>query len=190
MSPTCCCLPLPCVGAAHNTLAVVKRMDPALDAAWLELAGTYDVTRVRDAAYVNWKYAEHPVLDYRVIVATKGGKPSGYLIWRPAPAGYAEQRAVIADFLVARGDARTLEELVSRVLIDVSDARIDAVAVISTQAFAVNAFQKLGFVAGGSRNAWVIANWKDVMPAEWVKDLERWHMCLGDSDGDQWTGSM
>lgn len=176
--------------AARSTLSVVKQMDPALDDAWLELAKTYDVTRVRDAAYVNWKYAEHPVLDYRVIVATTGGKPSGYMIWRPAPAGYPESRAVIADFLVARGDARTLEDLLSRVLIDVSDAGIDAVAAISTQAFAVNALQKLGFVAGGSRNAWVIANWKSVMPAEWVKDLERWHMCLGDSDGDQWTGSM
>ena len=91
---------------------------------------------------------------------------------------------------MARNDARTLEEMVSRVLLDASLEGIDAVAVISTQSFALAALQKLGFVAGGSRNSWVIANWKDVMPAEWMTDLERWHMCMGDSDGDQWTGSM
>jgi GNAT superfamily N-acetyltransferase len=178
------------LSSAHSTIASMERMDPALDAAWLELAKTYDVTRVRDAAYLNWKYMEHPRLQYRLVIATRNGKPSGYLIWRAAPADYAEQRAVIADFLVARDDERTLQEMVARVLLDASAAGIDAVAIISTQTFAVDAVQKLGFVAGGSRNSWVIANWKDVMPAEWVKDLDRWHMCMGDSDGDQWTGSM
>ena len=178
------------VGSARSTIASMDRMDPALDAAWLELAKTYDITRVRDAGYINWKYMDHPRLQYRLVVAMQGGKPSGYLIWRAAPKDYAEQRAVIADFLVARDDTRTLEEMVSRVLLDASAEGIDAVAIISTQSFAVAALQKLGFVAGGSRNAWVIANWKDVMPAEWVTDLNRWHMCMGDSDGDQWTGSM
>jgi GNAT superfamily N-acetyltransferase len=178
------------LAGAHNTLAVMERMDPALDPVWLELAKSYDVTRVRDAAYINWKYADHPALDYQLLVATRNGTATGYLIWRAAPDGHAEQRAVIVDFLVARNDARTLEELVSRVLLDASAAGIDAVAIISTQSFVVDALQKLGFVAGSSRNAWVIANWKDVMPAAWVKDLERWHMCMGDSDGDQWTGSM
>jgi len=178
------------VAGAHNSIVTLDRMDPAHDPAWLELAATYDITRVRDAAYVNWKYADHPVLDYRVVVASEAGKPSGYLVWRDAPAGLAEQRAVIADFLVARNDARTLEELVARVLLDAAAEGIDAVAITSTQSFAVEAVQRLGFVAGGGRNSWVIANWKGVMPAEWVTDLERWHMCMGDSDGDQWTGSM
>jgi len=178
------------LGGAKNTIASMDRMDPALDPVWLELAKTYDLTRVRDANYINWKYMEHPRLPYRLIVATRSGTPSGYLVWRAAPAGYSEQRAVIADFLVARDDAGTLEEMVSRVLLDASSQGIDAVAAISTQSFAVAALQKLGFVAGGSRNAWVIANWKGVMAPDWVTDLNRWHMCMGDSDGDQWTGSM
>jgi GNAT superfamily N-acetyltransferase len=178
------------LAGSQSTMVVLDRMDPAFDATWLELAKTYDITRVRDAAYVNWKYGDHPVLDYRIVVATRNGKPVGYLVWRAAPAGLAEQRAVITDFLVARDDASTLEELVARVLLDASSEGIDAVAIISTQAFAVAAVQKLGFVAGGSRSAWVIANWKDVIPREWVTDLNRWHICLGDSDGDQWTGSM
>jgi hypothetical protein len=178
------------LGDAQSSLFNVEQMDPGLDSVWFELAKGYGITRVRDAAYLNWKYADHPRLDYRLIVATRNGAPTGFLVWRPAPAEIAEKRAVIADFLVARDDTRTLEEMVARVLLDASEAGIDAVAIISTQTFAIAALQKLGFVAGGSRNAWVIANWKDVMPAEWVKDLDRWHMCLGDSDGDQWTGSM
>jgi GNAT superfamily N-acetyltransferase len=178
------------IGSAQSLLFTVERMDAGLDAVWLDLAKGYGVTRIRDAAYLNWKYADHPTLDYRLVVATRAGAPTGYLVWRPAPAGIAEKRAVITDFLVAREDTRTLEEMVSRVLLEASEAGIDGVAIVSTQSFAIAALTKLGFVAGGSRNSWVIANWKGVIPAEWVKDLDRWHMCLGDSDGDQWTGSM
>lgn len=175
---------------AQNTLTVVKEMDPAHDAAWFDLAKTYGITRVRDAAYLNWKYGGHPVLDYRIVLATRNGAPRGFLVWRPAPADAGEKRAVITDFLVERGDDATFREMVAKALVDVSAAGIDAVAIISTQRFATTVLQKLGFMPGGSRNAWVVANWRDVFPAEWLTDLERWHVCLGDSDGDMWTGSM
>jgi GNAT superfamily N-acetyltransferase len=172
------------------SLNLVKEMNPAHDPAWLDLAKSYGITRVRDAAYLNWKYAGHPSLNYRLVVATQNGSPRGFLVWRPAPEGAAERRAVIADFLVAKDDARTLRELVSKVLVDATADGIDAVAAISTQPFATAVLQALGFVAGGSRNGWVIGNWRDVVPAEWLTDLERWHVCMGDSDGDMWTGSM
>jgi GNAT superfamily N-acetyltransferase len=175
---------------AENSLGEVREMDPAHDAAWLDLAKGYGITRVRDAAYINWKYAGHPRLKYRIVMATRNGSASGFMVWRAAPENVTETRAVIADFLVAKGDDRTLLELVARVLRDAAAAGSDAVAFISTQSFATAPLQKLGFVAGGSRNSWVVANWKGVFPPEWLTDLERWHMTLGDSDGDIWTGSM
>jgi GNAT superfamily N-acetyltransferase len=178
------------LSGAHNALTVTKDMDPAHDNAWLDLAKSYSVTRVRDAAYLNWKYGGHPILDYRTVIATRDGAPRGFLVWRPAPAGATERRAVIADFLVRKGDVQTLQELVSKALVDASAMGIDAVAVIATQSFATAVVRRLGFVASGSHNAWVVANWQDVFPREWLTDLDRWHMCMGDSDGDMWTGSM
>ena len=175
---------------AQTTLETVKEMDPAYDAAWLELSRTYGITRVRDAAYLNWKYGDHPILAYRMVIATQNGSPRGFLIWRPAPEGAKETRAVIADFLVAKDDARTLQEMVARVLVDAGEAGVDAVAFMAAQRFATAALQKLGFVAGGSHNAWVIANWKKALPPDAVTNLDAWHMCMGDSDGDIWTGAM
>lgn len=175
---------------ASGTLTMTRQMDAAHDAAWLALSMTYSLTRVRDAAYLNWKYGGHPFLDYRTVLATRNGTPRGFMVWRPAPRDAVETRAVITDFLVEKGDVETFRELVAKVLVDAASERIDAVAITTTQSFASAALQKLGFVPGGSRNAWVVANWSDVFPKEWLTDLDRWHMCLGDSDGDMWTGSM
>jgi GNAT superfamily N-acetyltransferase len=177
------------LSGAKTTLNTVRRMDSAFDPVWLALAKTYAITRVRDAAYLNWKYIDHPLLDYRTVVAMDAETPRGFLIWRPAPEGAEERRGVIADFLVARGDSRTLQEMAAHALMEASAAGIDAIATISTQSFAVSALKQLGFVAGGSHNSWVIAHWRGVLPDNAVGDLDQWHMCLGDSDGDIWTGS-
>lgn len=178
------------VARAGASIDTPARFAPALDAAWLALAEGYGVTRVRDAEYLNWKYADHPVLDYRLLVANDGGAARGYMIWRPAPAGVKETRAVIADFLVEKGDARTLRRLAARVLVDAAAAGIDAVAVLTTQAWAAGALRGLGFLPSSHRNVWVVAGWRDLIPPGWLHDLDPWHVCLGDSDGDMWTGSM
>ena len=172
------------------SLQLADRFDPSLDPVWLELAATYDVTRVRDAAYLNWKYADHPTLDYRIVIASAHGRPAGYLVWRPAPAGAEETRAVIVDFLVQRDDARTLELLAARALADAAAAGIDSVAVLTTQSWAARALRRLGFLAGRNRNLWVVAGWRDLITPNWLVDLNHWHVCIGDSDGDMWTGSM
>lgn len=175
---------------ASASLERVARFEAVQDADWLDLARSYSMTRVRDAAYLNWKYTDHPVLEYRIVTATEGGRPRGFVVWRPAPAGVEERRAVIADFLVAKNDRRTLQELTARVLLDASTAGVDAVAVLTTQRWAQRALRPLGFLPARTRNTWVVGGWRDAMPREWLKDLDRWHVCLGDSDGDMWTGSM
>ena len=148
------------------------------------------MTRVRDAEYLNWKYVDHPSLDYRALLASRDGRNTGYIVWRPAPAGAVETRAVIVDFLVENRDASTLQLLAARVMLDAAAQGIDAVAVLTTQAWAAGALRALGFFPSRTRNAWVIAGWRDLLPAEWLRTHEPWHMCLGDSDGDIWTGTM
>jgi len=171
-------------------LRAVDRFDAALDPEWMALARTYSMTRVRDAAYLNWKYRDHPALDYRALLVSRNGRPTGYVVWRPAPAGAVETRAVIADFLVEKGDASTLQLLAARVMLDAAAQGIDSVAVLTTQAWAAGALRALGFFPSRTRNAWVIAGWRDLIPADWLRTHEPWHVCLGDSDGDIWTGAM
>ena len=164
------------------------RLDESLDATWLDLARSYAVTRVRDAAYLNWKYADHPTLPYRILLARSGGKCTGYMIWRPPTPDDECRRAVVVDFLVARGDARTLRRLVARVIVDANGAGLESISVLTTQPWAAATLRRMGYLPRQGGNTWVVAGWQNHVPREWLVDLDRWHLCMGDSDGDLWAG--
>lgn len=167
----------------------VERFSANMDAAWERLAAGYDITHARDAAYLNWKYLEHPWLPYRGLVASGGTAPAGYAVWRLAPSGAAEKRAVVADFLTARGDSDTLRRLLAGVVVEAAAAGMESVSVLTTQPWAVSLLRSMGFLPREARNTWVVAGWQNVIPREWLEDTSPWHVCMGDSDGDIWTGS-
>lgn len=176
--------------AARATLREVPRFDPALDDVWEKLASGYGITRVRDAAYLNWKYTDHPWLAYRSLLALRAGEPAGFLVWRLAPPGAAEKRAVVADFLVAKNDAASFRQLMARVILHAESSGMESLSVLTTQPWAAAALRAFGFLPRAERNSWVVAGWQKVIPAESLRDTDAWHVCLGDSDGDLWTGSI
>jgi hypothetical protein len=168
----------------------VATFPPELDEAWYGMLAGYGAGIIREARYLSWRYARHPVLDYQIRVAERDGKTAGYIVWRPAPAHVEEKRAVITDFLVEKGDAGAFEYLVSCVVLESNDAGAEVLSVLTTQSWAAGALRKFGFLPRGNAHAWVVAGWEDHISPWWVTDAEPWHMCLGDSDGDMWTGSV
>ncbi len=180
------------LGRAHRTLAraggavrSIEGFDPAHDAAWARLGASYGITLARDAAYLNWRYARHPNLSYRLAVASKNGDVTGFIVWRPSAVG--EKRAVVTDFLVAKGDVATLEWLLSHVIVQASATACRSLSVLTTQAWATRVVRSLGFYPRAARNTWVVAGWEGRIPEAWLTDHEPWHVVLGDSDGDIWS---
>lgn len=165
----------------------VDRFEASLDPAWERMARSYGITRVRDAAYLNWKYADHPHLRYQQLVASRGDEVAGYAIWRTSSEHEQERRAVVADFLVEKGDATTFRTLMARVIVDAREAGMESLSVLTTQRWAARALLAFGFLPRGSRNTWVVAGWQDRIPAAWLREHAPWHVCLGDSDGDMWA---
>jgi hypothetical protein len=176
-------------GAEYQT-RVVDEFDPGWDGTWRNMLGSYGIGMFRNAEHLNWKYAHHPVLQYRIRLAERRGKMAGYLISRLARAQNGERRAVITDFLVENGDAKTLEYLLSHAINEASGADMEVLSVLTTQPWAVKVFRRFGFLRRGGSHAWVVGGWKGHVPAGWITDPERWHLCMGDSDGDLWTGSV
>lgn len=170
---------------AGYAVADVDRFDAALDATWARLGTTYAITRARDAAYLNWRYADHPHLDYEIVIASKNGAPAGFAVWRPSAAG--EKRAVVPDFLVGKGDVETFERLLSHIIVRASAAGCHSISVLTTQPWAVRSLRSFGFFPRGGRNTWVIAGWQNRIPQAWLAEHDPWHVVLGDSDGDIWS---
>lgn len=171
----------------RTTVVTVDRLDPALDPQWARMCGGYGITRFRDAEYLNWKYADHPHLRYRLILASRGGDTAGFLIWRLASEDAQEQRAVVVDFLVEKGDRATFRSLMAHVIVGAQEAGMESLSVLTTQPWAARSLRSLGFFPRGARNTWVIAGWQEHIPKEWLVDPEPWHACAGDSDGDIWS---
>lgn len=170
---------------AADSVASVQRFDPSLDDAWMRFGISYGITRARDAAYLNWRYVDHPNLKYRIALASSNGVSAGYMVWRPSAEG--EKRAVVPDFLVAKDDATAFERLLSHVIVEASAAKCVSLSIITTQPWVARVLGGFGFRPRNSRNTWVVANWDGRVPKEWIGEHATWHVVIGDSDGDMWS---
>lgn len=173
------------LGSPYSSVSDLDRLDPSLDDLWAHFGAGYAITRARDAAYLNWRYADHPNLAYRFALASTCGRPAGFMVWRPSNEG--EKRAVVPDFLVARGDVDTFELLLAHVIFQASIARCTSLSIMTTQRWAARALREFGFHPRSARNTWVVGNWEDRVPRRWVREHSMWHTVLGDSDGDMWS---
>ncbi|TAH37325.1 MAG: hypothetical protein EYC70_10155 [Planctomycetota bacterium] len=58
------------------------RFGPEFDELWLDLRDQYRVLLRRDDAALTWRYVRCPVAGHHVLLARRGPRPAGYLVWR------------------------------------------------------------------------------------------------------------
>ena len=69
---------------------------------WDKLKNKYQVMGVRNSEYINWRYLNMPLRDYKIIVAILNNEPCGYIIGRVTKV--AEMNCgMIVDFLFTKG---------------------------------------------------------------------------------------
>jgi GNAT superfamily N-acetyltransferase len=68
----------------------------------------------RDATYLEWRYGDAPLLDYRAVAETDGGAIRGLAIFRVRPRGGLWE-TTLSELLVRPGDAATARRLLRRV---------------------------------------------------------------------------
>jgi hypothetical protein len=67
---------------------------------------------------------------------------------------------------------------------------MEVLSALTTQNWAAGTLKKFGFLPRGNPHAWVIGGWKNRVEPSWITNPAPWHMSMGDSDGDMWTGSV
>lgn len=63
-------------------LVPVPSSDPGLAALWDQVRSSGCFAAVRDAAYIQWRYEDHPIYRYELLALRIGGKTRGYAVLR------------------------------------------------------------------------------------------------------------
>ena len=94
----------------RESVEVVRRLDRSADELRQRVAPTLTLAVRRDAAYVNWRFAEPPHARYAIAVLRRQHEVAGYVVYRHThePRGRVTH---LVDFLAEPGDARAVKTL-------------------------------------------------------------------------------
>lgn len=160
----------------------VDAAGPELDGLWNECAPALDVSIVRDREWVQWRYLDAPGFAYRLVLATRDGRPTGYAAYRLAP-GLSRVDALIAEIFARPGDASARSALLAHTIRAARDAGAEKVFALEVPGSPGHrALQRAGFLP---------ARWNfTVQAAPLAGDVEmdtlrragHWHLSGGDFD--------
>ena len=94
----------------RESVEVVRRLDGSVDALWARVAPKLALAVCRDAAYVNWRFAEPPHARFVIAVLRRDDEVAGYAVYRHAhePRGRVTH---LVDLLADPGDDRAVKTL-------------------------------------------------------------------------------
>ncbi len=162
-------------------VAEVARFPLSIADLFERVAPEHRAIAVRDEPQLNWRFADHPEQDYRRVLATRGGAPAGYLVYRPGSFDTVDGRGLVCDWLVPAAD----EEVRASLLAWLAErGRADGVdelcAVFPDTKPEFVAFQRHGFRAVPTRYALVGRECRQGVDMRFVH--EHWYYTLGDTD--------
>lgn len=169
-------------GSEAVTVQAVTRFSAEHDGLWERARASYAMCVRRDAAYLNWKYADCPHRQYALCEARRGGELLGYAVSR-----HVEHAGLrlgwLLDVFAHADDQAAKDALIGAVLDDFRRAGVARAQAFSLNAALRVALERRGFFAGPSPMQFCVRSRVDDHGA--LRDLGRWHVVFGDSDMDR-----
>lgn len=150
------------------------RLGSEIDDLWTRSAHGYFSALERDAAYLRWKYFEHPVHEYLCYSVRSRGVLDGLMIARWDPV-----ESVLVDYCGPADERALMSELGAAVVRDLAARRTARIRTETTHAPLAEALRRVGFI--GSRHASRFRVRSNVPASD---PLRGWFVMPGDSDGD------
>lgn len=99
----------PTTEVAGVTFAPIERFDERANQLWEAVRHSFDVVRVRRAAYLNWRYADPRSGRSEILGAFEGERLVGFAVFRPSG-----NQSALVDLLVEPGRTAVAEALANR----------------------------------------------------------------------------
>jgi hypothetical protein len=157
------------------------RFDGEIDRLWERVRPELPVAGVRDACYLNWRYADCPDVGYQMLVARHrlGGAPAGAAILRLGVRG--EPIGALVDWLVPRRATSAALALVGRCEALAKDAGMERLAAwFPPYSWPYRWLLESGFRQERTIYQFVALPTSPVVSLDWARD--RWYYAMGDSD--------
>ncbi len=167
----------------RESVEVVRRLDTSADDLWAQAAATISLAVRRDAAYVNWRFAEPPHARYAIAVLRRQGAAAGYVVYRHAhePRGKV---TYVVDFLAVPGDDRALKTLLRWVDREARVADSDKIRCHALHAGFRRVLKRSGYF-GVRSSASLSVKLRDAAAARaFYETTDDWHFTLGDGAVD------
>jgi hypothetical protein len=161
------------------------RFDKGVDEIWQHFASSYKpISVVRDSQYLNWRFADHPNIQYALYVAKRKTKVAGYIVMRVRQEG-ERRRGYITDILAHPDEEKwVIPQLLSTAI--VFCLKEEAENVIGWALPHMSLFRKMkrrGFISRDGDIKLVTRDLSGKISPEFLFNSKNWYVSIGDSDG-------
>jgi hypothetical protein len=163
---------------------LIQRFDESFTRLWETLAPKFNVAVRRDAAYLNWKFANAPHVRYSIAALVRRGETAGYAVYRHVhePRGRV---TLLVDFLADPDDGEGVKTLLRWIDREARQEDSDKVRAFALHAGFRRVLRRSGYFVVKSTMEFVIKINDAALTPEFYENTERWHVTLGDSDQDR-----
>ena len=156
--------------------------EAALDGLWRAGRDDLEISVVRDAAWVAWRYLAGPSIQYRLLLATRGGEGVGYLAYRTKTA-QGRELGFVADLFTTVDDEAAQMTLIGRAIEEMRAAGTHAVLVLAIRATPLQrTLRRAGFVFSRGSFTVQMVPFNSALPLQLAREPRRWCLAGGDFD--------
>ena len=167
----------------EDTLKVRKilHFDDRINEFWNTMSIDYNIIRIRDKKYLNWRYVDAPNADYTIYVAEEEGKICGYIIL-----GCTEADGLIFghiyDIIAPASRDDIIQCLIAKAIEYFRDANVDAIlSQMVPNKIYHKALLKNGFIPRfRSKGRFIAYNASTKLSDAFLKNSKNWFIQLGD----------
>jgi len=144
----------------------------------------HDIIVIRDPDYLRWKYQARPLRSYRILCASRRGRPVGYATFRLREGrDGGEALCVIQELFAPRAESAARRTLLDHVLRAARDAGAQAVKILTTDTAAAADLRACGFLALKASPGFLCPRQPGLDDAA-VMTISNWFLTGGDCDLD------
>jgi hypothetical protein len=162
----------------------VQRFDDRATELWERVAPKLDFSVRRDARYLNWKYVSPPHVRYSIVCVEREGRVDGYAIYRHLHAP-RERVTLLVDFLADPDDAAAFKTLLRWVDREARAVDSDKIRTYALHAAFRRMLRRSGYFQVRSTVRIVAKINAFTPPTDFYRNLDDWHVTIGDSDLDR-----